>query len=43
MGDLVISYRPKPACMIGKDDVYVDGTNLGRRNPRKEVNTVKFV
>ncbi len=24
MGDLVISYRPKPAFMIGKDNVYVD-------------------
>ena len=24
MSDFVISNRPKPACMIGSDDAYVD-------------------
>ena len=43
MGDFVVSYRPKPACAIGKDFLNLDGTNLGRWNPGKEPNTVKSV
>ncbi len=43
MSDFVISYRPKPACVIGKDVFYVDRTNLGRRSPGEKPNTVKSV
>jgi len=43
MSDFVSSYRPKTACVIGNDVVYVDRANLGRRNPGKKPNTVKSV
>jgi len=36
MSDFMISYRPKPACVIGKDVFYVHRTKLGRGEPREE-------
>lgn len=43
MSDFMISYRPKPACVIGKDVFYVHRTKLGRGNKGKKPNTIKSV
>lgn len=43
MSDFVVSYRPKPACLVREDVIYVHRPNVATGKPAKKLNPVESV